>query len=406
MRNFDVVVVGARLAGAATAMLLARSGMRVALVDRSRLGADTLSTHALLRPGVLQLHRWGLLDRVRAAGTPVVRRTVFTYADSVVPIDIDQSDGVDGLYASRRTVLDRILVDAASEAGVDVRFGHSVSGLLRSGRGRPVGVTGSGPDGQPFAIRAAFVVGADGIRSTIARLVDAPIEHQGQHASALTYGYWSDADVSDYEWVFVQQATAGAIPTNAGQTCVFASTTPERMERGGVEVIHSIVRASAPDLADRLLAGRAPTSTLTWHGQTGFLRRAWGNGWALVGDAGYFKDPLAAHGMTDALRDAELLARALAAVHAGTPATEALAEYQAQRDALSVPMLQVTDAIASHRWSDAEISGLLKHIAKFMRDEARLLNGLDLSQYSMQPSKGAPHDQHKQLEPHATRHAA
>src|SRR5690242_1391028 len=113
--SFDVVVVGARLAGAATAMLLARRGIRVVLVERSAVLGDTVSTHAFMRAGVLQLHRWGLLDRVRAAGTPPVQQTTFTYPDSVVRIDIEPADGVDALYAPRRTVVDRILLEAAEE---------------------------------------------------------------------------------------------------------------------------------------------------------------------------------------------------------------------------------------------------------------------------------------------------
>jgi 2-polyprenyl-6-methoxyphenol hydroxylase-like FAD-dependent oxidoreductase len=404
MNTFDVVVVGARLAGAATAMLLARRGLRVALVDRSRLGADTLSTHALMRGGVLQLHRWGLLDQVRAAGTPTVPRTTFTYADACVSIDIEPSDGVEGLYAPRRTVLDPIVVNAAYEAGVDVRFGHTVSGLLHAPNGRPVGVTGTGVGGRPFSIHARFVVGADGMRSSIARLVDAPIERQGQHASAITFGYWTGADVSDYEWVFVRDASAGAIPTNNGQTCVFASATPERIGRGGVSAIDSIMRASAPDLAQRLKVAQAPTSTRTWPGLPGLLRAAWGDGWALVGDAGYFRDPLSAHGMTDALRDAELLARALGAAHAGAAEAEALAEYQAQRDAIAIPMFDVVDRIASHEWTDSEIVGLLKQNARLMRDEVELLRGLDASEpYT---SKGDSRAHPEQLEPHAARNAA
>src|SRR5215207_8615336 len=300
--TFDVVVVGARVAGAATAMLLARRGLRVALIDRSRLGVDTLSTHALMRAG-------GLLDNVRAAGTPPVHRTTFTYQDDVVPVDIEPSDGVDALYAPRRTVLDPVLVNAASDAGVDVRFGHSVSGLLRGPRHRPAGVTGTARDGRPFSIRARFVVGADGLRSTIARLVEAPIDYAGQYASAIAYGYWSGTDVEDYEWVFRANAAAGAVPTNGNQVCVFVSTTPARIGRGGTEFIKSTLRAMAPQLAERVRAGTAPATaaTRTFRGHLGFLRRAWGEGWALVGDAGYFKDPLSAHGMTDALRDAELL---------------------------------------------------------------------------------------------------
>jgi 2-polyprenyl-6-methoxyphenol hydroxylase-like FAD-dependent oxidoreductase len=374
---FDVVVVGARVAGAATAMLLARRGVRVALVDRSRLAADTLSTHALMRAGVMQLHRWGLLDRVRAAGTPPIRRTTFSYHDAVVPIAIKPLNGVDGLYAPRRTVIDPILVDAASEAGVDVRFGVTVSGLSRDRGGRPDGVTGTGPDGHPFTLHTRFVVGADGFRSTIARLVDARIERSGRYASASTYGYWTGADVDGYEWIFRPDAAAGAIPTNAGQVCVFASATPERIGRGGIDVIESIVRSSAPDLAKRLRAARAPASTRTFRGLRGFMRRPWGKGWALVGDAGYFKDPLSAHGMTDALRDAELVARALAAIFEGADETEALADYQATRDALSLPLFELTDTIASHQWSNSEIGDLLLRLSASMTDEVNFVTGLD-----------------------------
>lgn len=376
-QHFDVVVVGARLAGAATAMLLARYGLRVALVDRSRLAADTLSTHALMRAGVLQLHRWGLLDRVRATGTPPVHRTTFRYHDAVVPITIKPSNGVDALYAPRRTIIDPILVNAASEAGADVRFGITVTGLTRSHDGRPNGVTGTGADGRPVTIRARFVVGADGIRSTIAGLVEAPYEHRGRHASAVTYGYWTGVEVDGYEWIFHPDAAAGAIPTNGGQVCVFASATPERIGRGGTAVIESIVRSSAPNLAERLRAAQAPTHTRTFHGQPGFMRKPWGNGWALVGDAGYFKDPLSAHGMTDALRDAELLARALAAVFDGADETDALAGYQATRDALSLPLFEVIDTIASHRWTNAEIGDLLLRLSSSMADEVELLAGLD-----------------------------
>jgi len=403
MNTFDVVVVGARVAGAATAMLLARQGLRVALVDRSRLGVDTLSTHALMRAGVLQLHRWGLLDRVRAAGTPTVHRTTFTYEDAVVPIDIEPSDGVDGLYAPRRTVLDPILVQAAHEAGVDVRFGYNVTDLLRGRGGRPVGVTGVSTDGTSFTISARFVVGADGIRSTIAGLVGAPVELQGQHASAASYGYWTGAVVDGYEWVFVRDASAGAMPTNNGQVCVFACATPERIGRGGVEVITDLLSASAPELAAKLQAAQPPANTRTWHGQTGFLRRAWGNGWALVGDAGYFKDPLSAHGMTDALRDAELLARALMAIHAGADETRALAHYQAQRDSVSVPMFELIDRIASHQWSSTEIGSLLRRQARLMRDEVELLSALGPPAYPVHPPKG---DSREQLDSHAARHAA
>jgi 2-polyprenyl-6-methoxyphenol hydroxylase-like FAD-dependent oxidoreductase len=373
----DVVIVGARIAGAATAMLLASRGLRVALIDRSRLASDTLSTHALMRAGVMQLHRWGLLDRVRAAGTPPVRRTTFTYADAVVPVPLKALHGVDALYAPRRTVIDPILVNAAIEAGADVRFGLTVTGLTRDRRGRALGVTGTDADGRPFTIRARFVVGADGVRSTIARLVDAPIERAGQHASTATYGYWTGGEVDGYEWIFRPDGAAGAIPTNGGQVCVFASATLGRIGLGGTTVIESVVRSSAPDLAERLQTARPPTRTRTFRGRPGFMRKAWGKGWALVGDAGYYKDPLSAHGMTDALRDAELLARAVVASFEGTDEASALRDYQATRDALSLPLFELTDTIASHAWTNAEISDLLKRLSASMNREVELLAGLD-----------------------------
>ena len=144
----DVVVVGARAAGAATAMLLARAGLRVVVVDRGRYGADTLSTHALMRGAVVQLHRWGLLDRIIAAGTPPIRRTTFRYANDEIVIPIKPSHGVDALYAPRRTVFDPILVDAAVAAGAEVRYGLTVTGIRRDRRGRVTGVVGRDGGGR------------------------------------------------------------------------------------------------------------------------------------------------------------------------------------------------------------------------------------------------------------------
>ncbi|SRR6266536_3165532 len=375
--NYDVAVVGARAAGAATACLLARSGLRVLLVDRARYGADTLSTHALMRGGVLQLSRWGLLDEVIAAGTPPVRRTTFRYANTVVPIPIKSSHGVDALYAPRRTVLDPILVDAAVAAGVDVRFGVAVTDVERTGHGTVTGIVGRTRDGQPFRARARIVVGADGIRSTIAERVGAPVERIGTSAAAVTYGYWSGLATDGYEWNFRPDAASGVIPTNDGQVCVFASASPRRIGRGGLEPLVRIVAESSPDLASRLAAATPPSALRTFTGQPGHVRRSWGRGWALVGDAGYFKDPLSAHGLTDALRDAELLARGIIDVVVdGAAEDDALAGYQTTRDALSAALFDVMDVIAGHRWTDDEIADLLLQLSAAMADEVDALAAL------------------------------
>jgi 2-polyprenyl-6-methoxyphenol hydroxylase-like FAD-dependent oxidoreductase len=375
--SYDVAVVGARAAGAATACLLARSGLRVLLVDRARYGADTLSTHALMRGGVLQLSRWGLLDEVIAAGTPPVRRTTFRYANTVVPIPIKSSHGVDALYAPRRTVLDPILVDAADRAGVDVRFGIVVTGVERASDGGVTGIVGRTRDGQPFRAGARIVVGADGIRSTIAERVGASVERIGTSAAAVTYGYWSGLATDGYEWNFRPDAASGVIPTNDGQVCVFASASPRRIGRGGLEPLVRIVAESSPDLASRLAAATPPRALRTFTGQPGHVRRSWGRGWALVGDAGYFKDPLSAHGLTDALRDAELLARGVIAVVVdGAAEEDALAGYQATRDALSAALFDVMDVIAGHRWTDDEIADLLLQLSAAMADEVEALAAL------------------------------
>jgi flavin-dependent dehydrogenase len=374
--SYDVVVVGARAAGAATAHLLARTGLRVLLVDRTNYGADTMSTHALMRGAVVQLQRWGLLDRVIAAGTPAVRRVTFRYAGQVVPITIKQSHGVDALYAPRRTVLDPILVDAAARAGAEVRFGTVVTDVERDEAGAVIGVRGRNRDGREWRAPARIVVGADGMRSTVAARVGAPMERVGTGVSACTYGYWSGLEVDGYEWNFRPDAASGVIPTNDGQVCVFASATPRRIGRGGPRCLIDLLAESNPDRAAQL-AAMPPAPVRTFSGLRGYARRSWGPGWALVGDAGYYKDPLSAHGLTDALRDAELLARAIIAVIVdGSDEREVLADYQATRDTLSRTLFEVTDIIAGHRWTNDEIGGLLLRLNAAMADEVDALAAL------------------------------
>ena len=377
-RYYDAIVVGARAAGAATAMLLARQGQRVLLVDRGRYGADTLSTHGLMRAGVLQLHRWGLVDRVIDAGTPPIRRTTFTYDTHQVVITIKPSFGVDALYAPRRTVLDPILVDAAAEAGAELRYGVTVTDVSRDDRGRVTGIVGHDEDGRALAVDAGIVIGADGVRSTIARQVGAPIDRAGTGATAVVYGYWSDLDADGYEWIYRPGSMAGIIPTNDGQACVFAGSTPTRLGAGGIDALSRILAQASPEVASRVAAATAPQGVRRFTGLPGFLRRPWGPGWALVGDAGYWKDPISVHGLTDALRDAELLARAIVGSEPGGPdRAEALAEYQTTRDRLSRPLFDVVDVIAAQRWTEGEIPDLLIQLSSAMAAEVEALAALD-----------------------------
>jgi 2-polyprenyl-6-methoxyphenol hydroxylase-like FAD-dependent oxidoreductase len=376
--TYDAVVVGARPAGAATAMLLARAGLRVLVVDRAAYGADTVSTHALLRGGVLQLARWGLLDRIAAAGTPAVGRCIFRYGRRDLEVPIKPRAGVDALYAPRRTVLDPILVDAARDAGADVRFGVSVTGL--AGNGRVTGVVGHDEQGRAFAATAQITIGADGIGSSVSRLVGAPVELSAESGAAFIYGYCDGLPADRYQLWYQPGVAVGSFPTNRGQACVFAASPPERMRRelgsGAGPAYTKLLAEAAPELLDgvcnpgrlRLFAGR----------RTGYVRRSHGPGWALVGDAGYYKDPITSHGLTDALRDAELLSQAIIVAAGGeTAEPTALAGYQSDRDRLSARLFAVTDQIASFRWDLDRIPGLLTELSDAMVDEMNWLSELD-----------------------------
>jgi len=381
MSTYDVVVVGGRVAGASTALLLARSGARVAVVERG-LDRDTVSTHALMRAGVLQLGRWGVLGDIVAAGTPPIRHTGFRYPDGEqVRVSIRDTHGVEALYAPRRTVLDPLLLYSAQEAGAEVYRRTDVVGLTRRPDGRVSGVVTRGP-AEDTELRADLVVGADGLQSVVARDAGAVTLRRGRAASAVLYRYVRGLDVTGYEWVYGDRATAGLIPTNDEATCVFVSAPPARMRelrRSGQESAYqTLLDAAAPGLGD-LVAGAVDHSRLRgWRGAVGQVRCAWGPGWALVGDAGYFKDPITAHGITDALRDAELLANAIVASSGRGIAAQhaALAGYQETRDRLSRALWEATEEVACFGWDAARARILLRAVSASMSDEIDHLVGL------------------------------
>jgi 2-polyprenyl-6-methoxyphenol hydroxylase-like FAD-dependent oxidoreductase len=380
MNVFDVVVVGARPAGAAVALLLARAGVSVALVDRSAYGSDTVSTHGLMRAGVLQLSRWGLLDRVVAAGTPPIRATTFHYLpDETVRVSIRPYGGVDALYAPRRTVLDRLLVDAAVEAGAEALFRSAATGVVRDRGDRVTGVR-IRPAGRSAedVLRARVVVGADGIRSLVANHVSARVTHRGAAATAFLYRYVADLPVDGYEWAYGRRAAAGLIPTNHDETCVFVGTTPTELHAlrgsGSDQAFATLLDRAAPSLAERVARGKPVGRLHGWAGMPAQVRRAWGPGWALVGDAGYYRDPITTHGITDALRDAELLSDELVATLAGTvPEPVALARYEGTRDRVSERLLAATEAVATYRWTIPEVQAHLRRVSSAMSDEMDLL---------------------------------
>src|SRR5262245_50262959 len=371
---YDAVVIGARCAGAATALLLARSGAKVLVIDRQAYGADTMSTHALMRSAVMQLTRWGLVPNLAAAGTPAIRSTTFHYGDEAARVEIKPDHGVDLLLAPRRTVLDPLLVDAAREAGATVRYVVALSELQFASSGRVIGATLKDSSGACRTVRSDIVIGADGRQSTVAQLVNSRTLAEGFNASGVVFGYFANVDRDGLHWLYARNAAAGVIPTNAGH-CVFAAVPASQfvatfrgdVTRGFLGVLASSFPGLRADIGRATLTGRLRS----FAGATSYLRQCHGAGWALVGDAGYFKDPLTAHGITDALRDAQLLSRGI--IDGGTRGLEA---YQRERNELSVPLMRATDAIASFMWDLDEIKQLHADLSAAMKAEANHIANL------------------------------
>lgn len=365
-RNYDVVIVGARAAGASTAMLLAEAGLRVLAIDRQAYGSDTLSSHALMRGAVRRLARWGLLEQVML-DTPTISRAVFAYGDESLSLDVAPERGVDGLAAPRRTVLDPILVDGARSAGAEVLHNTKMGGLVTDPNGRVRGLDLVLQTGEELFIEADLVIGADGLRSTVASAVGAPITHQGSHASAYAMRYYGDLDCDSqaFRWLYRDGIGGGVIPTSGGATCVFTAMPPERFRAEARLDVAGTHRRIAREL-DPALAWAIGTATpigpvRSFPGAVGQFRKAFGPGWALVGDAGYFKDPFAAHGITDAFRDAELLTAAVL--------NDDFATYEETRDEMSMPLFETLDQIASYDWDLGELKGLHRQLSYAMKVE-------------------------------------
>jgi 2-polyprenyl-6-methoxyphenol hydroxylase-like FAD-dependent oxidoreductase len=377
--DYDVLIIGARCAGAATALLLARAGLRVLAVDRARYGTDTLSTHALTRTGVHLLGRWGVLDRVRAAGTPTVTRVVHHYGEDAVDLPIRAVGDLDGLYAPRRHVLDRILVDAAVACGAEVRHEASVRDLVFTDDGRVRGAVVR-ERGRLSTISARLVIGADGARSGTAKRVAAPTEYAARHSSATVYTYVDGLPDDAYHNYFRPGVAAGLIPTNGGAANVWVGVPMGRLRGGGHagagRLFAEALCEAAPELSARVADAAAGHRFRAFPGLPGLARRCWGRGWALVGDAAYFKDPISAHGMTDALVGAELLARAVLAIAGGQTERRAMTTYADQRRRLITPMMRAVDLAASYRWDLDEIRQAQLEMSAAMRAEWLQISGL------------------------------
>ena len=352
----DVVVVGGRVAGSATAMLLARLGHDVVVAEQASLPSDTVSTHSIARSGVVQLRRWGLLDTVLASGAPAITQVSFNAGGSTLCRRIKDKAGVDFLVAPRRQVLDTLLASAAQGAGAELRTGVTVTGLARDGRGRVVGVEGHDRAGAPVELAARYVVGADGLHSRVAQLAGAPADELRPDGGAAQYAYYTGIPWDGIEFFVADRSLAGVFPTHHQQACIWVCNptadahAARRRSRSRVEAFGQLLERAAPTLAERLHRARRTTPVQGMLRQPNQLRRASGPGWALVGDAGYYRDAVTAHGISDAFRDAELLAAALDQALTGPhdQAATALAAYQQQRDQALRAIFELTCQLATY----------------------------------------------------------
>ena len=346
---YDAVIVGARCAGSPTAMLLARRGYRVLLVDKATFPSDTISTHVVWPHGAAILKRWGLLDALAATNCPpIALKMIFDVGPFALKGGVTDANEGRGGFCPRRTVLDKLLVDAAVAAGAELREGFVVEDLVWSGD-RVAGIRGRSRTGERIEERASIVIGADGAHSVVAKSTAAPAYDEIPPLGTFYYSYFSGFDAEDVEQYVRDHQAAACFPTNDGLTLIVVVWPSSRFNEVRADIEGSVrkVHESTPTVADRM---RRATREEKWYGTAGvanYFRRPYGPGWALVGDAGYEKDPITAQGISDAFIDAERLSSALDAGYSGRQSLdEALAGYHAKRDARVKPMYHFTCELA------------------------------------------------------------
>jgi 2-polyprenyl-6-methoxyphenol hydroxylase-like FAD-dependent oxidoreductase len=347
---YDAIVVGARCGGSPTAMLLARQGCKVLLVDKATFPSDTISTHILWPHGAEVLARWGLLGTLAATGAPpICRRMTFDVGPFALRGAIPDANDGKGGFCPRRTVLDNMLVKAAAASGVEVRESFMVDELLFEDD-TVVGLRGHGKDAAPVEERARMVIGADGVNSFVARAVRA-VEYDVRAVAACGYySYFSGVRQDDIELYVRDHHAFGGAPTHDGLHLVMVNWPARNFPAVRADIEGHVWRAlaSAPDFAARVREGRREERWYGTAGVPGYFRKPYGKGWALVGDASYNRDPITAQGISDAFIDAETLVEALGGVLSGRGASEEpLAAHESSRNQRVRPMYEFTTELAA-----------------------------------------------------------
>lgn len=346
---YDVIVVGARCAGAATAMLLARKGYRVLLTDKAHFPSNMpMSTHLVWQAGAEKLNRWGLLESVKASNCPPMTEVSLDLGMFALKGRPTPAGEVNSAFAPRRIVLDKVLVDAAVAAGAELREGFAVKGLLRDGD-RITGIHGGSSGNKDVQERAHLVVGADGTISLIAREVGATEYNQVPQATGFYFSYFSGVQINSIEFVPRPGRMVFAWRTNDDHALIgmaWGLSDFNKVRHDVEKYFYAELAQLAPELHSRVRNGKREAS---WTGgaASGFFRKPNGPGWALVGDAGLTMDPITAAGITNAFRDAEFLTNAIDEGLSGRkPVEEALAQFALQRDEASAPIYGLTGQMA------------------------------------------------------------
>jgi flavin-dependent dehydrogenase len=361
--TYDAIVIGARCAGSPTAMLLARRGHRVLVVDKATFPSDTMSTHLVHPPGVAALERWGLLESLVETGCPPVERYSFDFGPVAVAGSPQPIDGIAHAYGPRRTILDKLLVDAAAEAGVEVREAFTVEEILFED-GAVTGIRGHSKGGDSVTERAKVVIGADGKHSLLAKAVKPETYDERPSQLAMYYAYWRDLPVTGFETTIRAESRRGwaALPTHEGLTCMPFGWPVEEFKANRSDIEGNFFKTIelAPEFAERVHAAKRETKFIGSAELPGYFRKPYGPGWALVGDAGYHKNPITAMGINDAFRDAQLVADALDdAFSDRRPFEDGMGDYQRTRDEVAKPVYEFTAEFASMEPPPPELQQLI-----------------------------------------------
>lgn len=333
---YDAVIVGARCAGASLAMLLGRQGLKVLMLDGSSFPSDKItSTHFIWQSGVACMTRWGLIEKLEATNCPSHDNYVLDMGGLELRGGVKTEDGgVTTSYAPRRHVIDNLLIEEARAAGVEFEDEAKVVELLKDG-GRVVGLRYRNKDQETVEVSSRIVVGADGIKSTIAELAGAETYNYHEKSQQIFFSYFKNTDLTTVEFYSRPGRMGFAWPSNDGEVVAGFCCRGEDAEKMTGDIVGnywSELEAMSPDFCARLKAADQ-TAPVRTGGTPSYMRTAGGPGWALTGDAGMNMDPVSASGISNAFIQAEMLSEAIADGVKNDRLDENIAKFGSERDA-------------------------------------------------------------------------